>query len=1090
MSKNMTKKGLALGAGIALVASAFVAAPASADTTGPITLVPSAGTTFNSILQSGITLSSEIDPITSVEDAGTLAFLIENPGAKAIGATFDTHGSLAQALTFQTDTSPATTAFTGMANANRLSDVSEARLTSNAITSSNKFVYMTGFSDVDDGSPTFAEAAARATAARAEVQTIDELLVAAGVVAITLPNGTVINHTLANDDTDSEIATALQADVSITYATITATAGAVNAADGSGTVDVVITFTANGNQKPVTLTNAGGSIGTVTETTKGSLGANAAGYNFGSISGASTLAITTTETTANVTLYVTAWLDANGDGKIDTFEKSSDRETVILYAPGNVSATTTVDYLLADNSAYRTTVAYNNNINPFQVAAKTYGKLFNGGTVVDVSAAETDTTKTANANYTVAAIAASATAYGSETTIGIAKNTLSVGVTSSGVGNAYYFVTNNVVDMAAGTYTAQTYYLTAADTYVAIGAASAAYDLNVGISSLVDTLDASVTETANLDFDGTSTVGVRTGTKSFDIAVQAQDGGVTLAASNLKIKATVTAVALTSGAVSVTGSSAALAEDGVTVAYGYTNSKGIATFSIGNTVGTKADQVTAKFEILKNDGTWADAETVTATWADATLASWSSVGGNYTSGETVSLSFKAIDQFGEGVSVDDSASLSVVATAYVGGIAKPLTYSKTTAVVDGVVAFSFANYAVAGGSAQLSATLNAGSSAATPTTGSATIVVNVYNSNATASVTVADSFSSAINYADNVTGSKSSSAVTAAATASGIAAAASATITGNVLDVNGVGQPGAAVTLSADGVLFADTSAYAEDTITTYANEYGSFSVTVYSHAVNAAGAKVSIVSGSVSTSTLYKSYLPNSINDENLAFSWNIPAELVKNTTYAVVATLTDKWSNPIGAYDTDAAAGGTDYGVAFQGTGAIEVNGVGTTVYKDFNAKGEATVFVRSIKDIAGPGAVSATISGNSTYATGSGTATSTLGTVGSSNTVDDTATVWDETLWSNPLSVERDVKDVASVATTATKVNAGSFKGYVALYAKGYAGKRMSAKVGKDWVVVAALASNFERVVEFTGAGVDVAVRIYIDRVLMDTINLTTK
>jgi hypothetical protein len=28
------------------------------------------------------------------------------------------------------------------------------------------------------------------------------------------------------------------------------------------------------------------------------------------------------------------------------------------------------------------------------------------------------------------------------------------------------------------------------------------------------------------------------------------------------------------------------------------------------------------------------------------------------------------------------------------------------------------------------------------------------------------------------------------------------------------------------------------------------------------------------------------------------------------------------------------------------------------------------------------------------------------------------------------------------------------------------------------------------DFTGAGVDIAVRIYIDRVLMDTINLTTK
>ena len=82
------------------------------------------------------------------------------------------------------------------------------------------------------------------------------------------------------------------------------------------------------------------------------------------------------------------------------------------------------------------------------------------------------------------------------------------------------------------------------------------------------------------------------------------------------------------------------------------------------------------------------------------------------------------------------------------------------------------------------------------------------------------------------------------------------------------------------------------------------------------------------------------------------------------------------------------------------------------------------------------------------------------------------------------------VGTVAAADAKVNAGSFKGYVAVYAKGYKGSRLSAKVGKDWVIVPALASDFVRVVEFTGAGVDVAVRIYIDRVLVDTINLTTK
>ena len=81
-------------------------------------------------------------------------------------------------------------------------------------------------------------------------------------------------------------------------------------------------------------------------------------------------------------------------------------------------------------------------------------------------------------------------------------------------------------------------------------------------------------------------------------------------------------------------------------------------------------------------------------------------------------------------------------------------------------------------------------------------------------------------------------------------------------------------------------------------------------------------------------------------------------------------------------------------------------------------------------------------------------------------------------------------AAASSSDQKVNAGSFKGYVAVYAKGYEGQRLSAKVGNDWVVVPALASNFVRVVEFTGAGYTIAVRIYIDRVLVDTITVTTK
>jgi trimeric autotransporter adhesin len=96
--------------------------------------------------------------------------------------------------------------------------------------------------------------------------------------------------------------------------------------------------------------------------------------------------------------------------------------------------------------------------------------------------------------------------------------------------------------------------------------------------------------------------------------------------------------------------------------------------------------------------------------------------------------------------------------------------------------------------------------------------------------------------------------------------------------------------------------------------------------------------------------------------------------------------------------------------------------------------------------------------------------------------------------------DAKDLSTTATTEItasgvasseqKVNAGSFKGYVALYAKGYKGKKMSAIVAGKWLVVESLASDFERVVRYTGAGYDIVTTIYIDGVKMETFNLTTK
>jgi hypothetical protein len=74
--------------------------------------------------------------------------------------------------------------------------------------------------------------------------------------------------------------------------------------------------------------------------------------------------------------------------------------------------------------------------------------------------------------------------------------------------------------------------------------------------------------------------------------------------------------------------------------------------------------------------------------------------------------------------------------------------------------------------------------------------------------------------------------------------------------------------------------------------------------------------------------------------------------------------------------------------------------------------------------------------------------------------------------------------------SKLNAGTFKGFVALYAKGYEGFRLSAKVGRDWVIVPALRSQFVRVLERVGVGYRILVRIYIERKLFKTVSLRTR
>ena len=72
---------------------------------------------------------------------------------------------------------------------------------------------------------------------------------------------------------------------------------------------------------------------------------------------------------------------------------------------------------------------------------------------------------------------------------------------------------------------------------------------------------------------------------------------------------------------------------------------------------------------------------------------------------------------------------------------------------------------------------------------------------------------------------------------------------------------------------------------------------------------------------------------------------------------------------------------------------------------------------------------------------------------------------------------------------KLTVGTFKGYVAIYTKGYTGSKLSAKVAGKWLVQDNL-SSFTRTVRLTGAGFTIKVDLYIDGKFVRSETVVTK
>jgi trimeric autotransporter adhesin len=981
MSNKLTRKGLAFGALVALTSTLFAGAPAQAVNVANVQLAPTAGTTYNSILQSGMSLKANLNNLDAdtVEDAEYLVFRIENPGERDITVDFDGRDD---------DNS-------GVGADEQITVVrsTAATLASPIAGSGDNFAqrFITGGED---------EAFATDIATTAGDQIRD---------AAQVDDKFIYVSGFSWDGTSE--------DSSIADVANQAVAGAVNE-----------------------------------------------------------LTITTSETTRSVSLKVQAWLDINGNGVIDTFEERSAVVDVVLYAPGTYSAVTTMYETTRAATDLKARVAYNNSINPNFVAGDTTVEFFKDGT-------------------------------------GIAEDS-SGEVDASGrlfFDNAAFGDLTDSVD-GSGQYHARAVYTAAEDDYY-VGSRSVILDLRNGSNSDVDGVEMQVADDANVAFDeeDSDEVAVRTGTKSVTITAQAlDDEDDALSASNIQVRAVVTGIALgATSSVTVTGATGTITEeDDVIVATGFTNSSGQVSFVINNTVGAKDDEVSISLSAKDSDGIFEEMDqssgTVEIVWQNSALTSFEA-SAEVISGATPSIEFSATDQWGEGL--DSSATLgrySVHVQAYVAGVVRSTVYSETKTTTNGDAAFSFTNFVAVGDNEQIVATLYNGTEDVTGLDNP--IYVDVYNNLATAAITLNDDYETLVSYVDYVVGDLDTASVAKSATDKGVLGVIDDTdsqITGTVLNANNQGQPGAVVTVAIPGALLWDpvSNVLAQDSVTTVANDLGFFTVGAMVQRLNTKGAVITVTSDGKSATSLLKSYFGDSDGNgdldrqsfddgTNVKFSLNLPANMVKNVTYSVTATLTDVWGNPIQTvYSEDEYEDSGDRvpAVTIEASGSLTVNGV-QSITRNANSSGEITFFLRSVTDVAGPANVTLSLPDELVYRTGDGSAVAEMEDL-DSPLEDNVNTSWDESLWSNTISVDLDVLDAAPAQTG--KVNVGSFNGKLVVYAAGLDGAKISWKVAGKWGVANAVGNNLNRFDRPVGAsGVNVIVEIYVNGVKQLTKTVLTR
>ena len=615
------------------------------------------------------------------------------------------------------------------------------------------------------------------------------------------------------------------------------------------------------------------------------------------------LKLSTSLRTADVSVGVQAFVDANNDGVLDAGDTVSTPQTVTFYKSSNVTATTTLTQPIPGATgvgALTANVTFDKAINYNQIASGDVNVVFKKSGVGATSAV----TLAANDSSAATALTASGTP-----SAAISNGTYSASAT----------ITDGTSQVASGV-----------ENFKAVNVGSQVIG-SFGVSAVagagIHTVTAASGTTAGTPVAGV--VHLRAGVKAATVVATVKDTASTPAiVAGVTVNAVVTAANINSTD-GVTVNGVAIKDTTPVNVTGVTDASGNFTLNIATLTGVAADQLSIVFSATDSASVKTSATTVVS-WTDATSLQLISdadalynqyrtvaVGGSYTA------SYSVVDEYGSAVA-DGTYRVTLTPNS-----ARNVSWALAQNVVGGKAAFTVVDNGIGSGTNVVTATLQKVSDASS--VGSPVVTNIVYNSDATPgsiSLTVPSSATGAattgwgaLQYNGTTVDNRKALIVsdgtfanyqsTAAAGASAPAPTAgyAVTVSGSVSSTTySAALSGAPVTIAAPGLLFHTAAngidVWAVGSVSFLASQAGAFSFDVYSQ--TGGTQTVTVTSGAISK-TFTLTYAASSANAKTIKLV--VPTTTQVGRAVDVVATVLDSFGNGVNGASVTLSSTGPGY-------------------------------------------------------------------------------------------------------------------------------------------------------------------------------------